>query len=78
MIDFELHVDSLQEYCKDEITPYLDRVTQGIWGWAEEYVVIIYATDPGTEHHKKRIHGVWFDKEEDADFFLLKYPNLIK
>jgi hypothetical protein len=76
LITFELYVDNLQHFCKDEIEPFLKETTQGLWRWNIEYREI--ETNYGEKRMHKRIHGIWFDDEADANFFILKYPNLIK
>jgi hypothetical protein len=76
VITFELHSENLQHYCKDEIEPFLNETAQGQWKWQVEYS---YGTDKfGDKIKRKKIYAVVFTQHEDADFFLLKYPNLIK
>ena len=77
MITVELHVENLQHYCKDEIEPFLKETAQGLWKWQHEYDYV-WGKWEGQEIKRKRIHAVVFTHHEDADFFLLKYPNLIK
>jgi hypothetical protein len=77
LITFELQAANLQNFCKDEVAPFLDATAQGHWQWQHEYDYQWSKWD-GRQIKRKRISAVAFLQQEDADFFLLKYPNLIK
>jgi hypothetical protein len=77
MITIELDVGVLQHYCKDELEPFLNATAQGPWQWQHEYDYQWNKWE-AEEISRKRIYAVVFVQHEDADFFLLKYPNLIK
>ena len=79
VIDIPLRVKVLQDYCRDEVEPFVKQHASGMWGWAEETIAIpTYKGSNGEMRYLKRIHGIWFDKDEDASFFILKFANLLK
>jgi hypothetical protein len=76
MITFELRVENLQNYCRDEVEPFLKQTVSGGWRWQVEHREI--EIDYGVRRWRKTIRGIIFFDAAEANFFLLKYPNLIK
>lgn len=76
MITFSLHAENLQNYCWDEVEPFLKQTVTSGWRWQVEHRRI--EIDYGVQIWRKIIHGIIFFDAAEADLFLLKYPNLIK